>query len=97
LQLVNDDVMGGVSAGNFGATNGGAVFRGELSLENNGGFAFVRSLPSRHDSRRLQRVPHPRARRRPSLQVHRAHRPLHLSGFISDEAKPVGRVAPAHE
>ena len=33
-QIVNDDVMGGVSSGRFSVTNGVAVFRGELSLEN---------------------------------------------------------------
>jgi len=48
-QIVNDDVMGGVSSSRFSVTNGVAVFRGELSLENNGGFASVRSLPARHD------------------------------------------------
>ena len=48
-QSVNDDVMGGVSASNFRVTNGVAVSRGEVSLENNGGFASVRSLPARHD------------------------------------------------
>jgi monofunctional biosynthetic peptidoglycan transglycosylase len=48
-QIVNDDVMGGVSSSRFSVTNGVAVFRGELSLENDGGFASVRSLPSRHD------------------------------------------------
>jgi monofunctional biosynthetic peptidoglycan transglycosylase len=48
-QVVNDDVMGGISASKFEVTNGVAVFCGELSLENNGGFASVRSLPSRHD------------------------------------------------
>ena len=48
-QIVNDDVMGGVSRGGFRLTNGVAVFRGEVSLENNGGFASVRSLPARHD------------------------------------------------
>ncbi len=48
-QVVNDDVMGGISASKFEVTNGVAVFRGEVSLENNGGFASVRSLPSRHD------------------------------------------------
>jgi monofunctional biosynthetic peptidoglycan transglycosylase len=48
-QIVNDDVMGGVSSSRFGVSNGMAVFRGEVSLENNGGFASVRSLPSRHD------------------------------------------------
>jgi monofunctional biosynthetic peptidoglycan transglycosylase len=48
-QVVNDDVMGGVSASNFRITNGVAVFSGEVSLANNGGFASVRSLPARHD------------------------------------------------
>jgi hypothetical protein len=48
-QVVNDDVMGGVSTGKFDVTNGVASFRGKLSLENSGGFASVRSLPSRHD------------------------------------------------
>jgi hypothetical protein len=48
-QIVNDDVMGGVSQSRFRLANGVAVFRGEVSLENNGGFASVRSLPARHD------------------------------------------------
>jgi monofunctional biosynthetic peptidoglycan transglycosylase len=48
-QVVNDEVMGGVSAGSFRPAGGAAVFEGEVSLENNGGFASVRSLPARHD------------------------------------------------
>jgi monofunctional biosynthetic peptidoglycan transglycosylase len=48
-QVVNDGVMGGVSASSFRITNGVAVFQGKVSLENNGGFASVRSLPARHD------------------------------------------------
>ena len=49
-QIVNDDVMGGVSTSSFHIlTNGGAVFSGMVSLENNGGFASVRSSPARHD------------------------------------------------
>ena len=48
-QVVNDDVMGGISRSSFRLTNGVAVFQGEVSLENNGGFASVRSLPARHD------------------------------------------------
>ncbi len=49
-QIVNDDVMGGVSRSRFGVnTNGIAMFQGEVSLENNGGFASVRSLPAVHD------------------------------------------------
>ncbi|MHC1766811.1 MAG: CIA30 family protein [Verrucomicrobiia bacterium] len=45
-QVVNDDVMGGVSTSSFRLTNGVAIFQGEVSLENNGGFASVRSLPA---------------------------------------------------
>lgn len=47
-QVVNDEVMGGVSAGRFRPAGDAAVFEGEVSLENNGGFASVRSLPARH-------------------------------------------------
>ena len=43
-QAVNDDVMGGLSEGTFEITDEKTlVFRGTLSLENNGGFASVRS------------------------------------------------------
>ncbi|MCU0789324.1 MAG: CIA30 family protein [Verrucomicrobia bacterium] len=46
--VVNDDVMGGVSTSQFQVlTNGGAVFSGTVRLENNGGFASVRSAPLR--------------------------------------------------
>ena len=45
-QVVNDDVMGGLSASSWRLANGAAVFQGELSLANNGGFASVRSLPA---------------------------------------------------
>jgi len=45
-EIVNDDVMGGISKSRFVITNGVAVFSGDVSLENNGGFASVRSLPS---------------------------------------------------
>jgi NADH dehydrogenase [ubiquinone] 1 alpha subcomplex assembly factor 1 len=48
-QIVNDDVMGGVSTSDFRLTNGAAVFQGEVSLENNGGFASVRSSPVREN------------------------------------------------
>jgi monofunctional biosynthetic peptidoglycan transglycosylase len=48
-QVVNDDVMGGISTSTFEVTNGVASFRGELSLAHNGGFASVRSLPARLD------------------------------------------------
>jgi monofunctional biosynthetic peptidoglycan transglycosylase len=43
---VNDVVMGGVSSSTVRASDEGtAVFSGEVSLENNGGFASVRSRP----------------------------------------------------
>ena len=49
-QIVNDDVMGGVSTSQFQIlTNGGAIFSGVVSLENNGGFASVRSAPVREN------------------------------------------------
>jgi monofunctional biosynthetic peptidoglycan transglycosylase len=49
-EVVNDDVMGGVSKSQFQVlTNGCALFSGVVSLENNGGFASVRSSPIRAD------------------------------------------------
>jgi hypothetical protein len=49
-QILNDDVMGGVSTSRFQVlANGGAVFSGVVSLENNGGFASVRSSNVKHD------------------------------------------------
>lgn len=43
-KVVNDGVMGGVSTSRFEApVGGGAVFSGTVRLENNGGFASVRS------------------------------------------------------
>ena len=45
-QTVNDDVMGGISEGRFKITENKTLeFFGALSLENNGGFASVRSRP----------------------------------------------------
>ncbi len=45
-QAVNDGVMGGVSDGRFRITDAQTLkFQGTLSLENNGGFASVRSRP----------------------------------------------------
>ena len=41
--VVNDTVMGGVSTGRLAWDDGALVFTGELSLDNNGGFASVRS------------------------------------------------------
>jgi len=46
-QAVNDGVMGGVSEGRFKITaNKTMEFSGRLSLENNGGFASVRTKPT---------------------------------------------------
>lgn len=40
---INDPVMGGRSTSNVAFGDGGLVFSGDLSLENNGGFASARS------------------------------------------------------
>ncbi len=49
-EVVNDDVMGGVSSSQFQVlSNGCAVFSGTVQLENNGGFASVRSAPVREN------------------------------------------------
>ncbi len=42
--IVNDDVMGGISQANLALSEEGTVlFSGDVSLENNGGFASIRS------------------------------------------------------
>jgi hypothetical protein len=41
-QAINDGVMGGISAGRMEQSGDGLRFEGQLSLENNGGFASVR-------------------------------------------------------
>ena len=47
---VNDGVMGGVSEGGFKRTDSNTLlFSGTLSLENNGGFASIRTEPSAMD------------------------------------------------
>jgi len=43
-QTINDGVMGGRSSGGITRSESGLSFKGELSLENNGGFASVRRL-----------------------------------------------------
>lgn len=45
-QVVNDGVMGGVSESTAVVTGGRLVFAGRVRLENNGGFASVRTLGS---------------------------------------------------
>jgi monofunctional biosynthetic peptidoglycan transglycosylase len=45
-RIVNDGVMGGVSKGRFRITEARTLeFSGSISLENNGGFASIRSSP----------------------------------------------------
>lgn len=47
---INDGVMGGLSTGSMSRTGSGAVvFEGRVSLDNNGGFASVRSRPREKD------------------------------------------------
>jgi monofunctional biosynthetic peptidoglycan transglycosylase len=46
---IDDVVMGGVSSSEMAMLDGAAVFRGTVSLENNGGFASLRSQPAHHD------------------------------------------------
>ena len=47
---IHDVVMGGVSSGGIERTEENTgIFSGELSLENNGGFASVRALVGRQD------------------------------------------------
>ena len=46
---INDPVMGGLSTSSVRFGNGGLVFSGSISLENNGGFASVRSGPVREN------------------------------------------------
>ena len=45
---INDGVMGGLSSGGMRIEDGTAVFSGTLSLENNGGFSSIRSIPAKH-------------------------------------------------
>lgn len=44
-RVVNDSVMGGVSTSTVNYEDGNLIFTGNVSLENNGGFASIRTLP----------------------------------------------------
>jgi len=48
-QNIDDVVMGGVSSSRMRISQGIGVFEGILSLENNGGFASIRSQPADHN------------------------------------------------
>ena len=43
--VVNDDVMGGISKGNISYINNTLIFKGKISLDNNGGFSSIRKYP----------------------------------------------------
>ncbi|NNF35222.1 MAG: CIA30 family protein [Saprospiraceae bacterium] len=44
-RVVNDSVMGGVSTSSVNYEDGNLIFTGNVSLDNNGGFASIRTLP----------------------------------------------------
>jgi monofunctional biosynthetic peptidoglycan transglycosylase len=46
---IDDRVMGGLSSSSMTVADGVATFRGEVSFDNNGGFASVRSSPQLRD------------------------------------------------
>jgi NADH dehydrogenase [ubiquinone] 1 alpha subcomplex assembly factor 1 len=46
FRVINDGVMGGVSRSRLSSKDGAMVFEGEVSLENNGGFASFRGFVS---------------------------------------------------
>lgn len=48
-QIINDGVMGGLSSSRFTLEKDLARFEGSVSLENNGGFASIRSRPRDRD------------------------------------------------
>ena len=56
-QVVNDGVMGGLSDGSIRLTKGGhALYSGEVSLENNGGFSSVRHRLSQIDISEFENI-----------------------------------------
>ena len=55
-RVVNDDVMGGRSTSNAYLTESSMYFEGEVSLQNNGGFASVRSPYGSNDLSDYQEV-----------------------------------------
>ena len=55
-QVVNDGVMGGLSQGNAELTQNSILFKGKVSLDNNGGFSSLRSRFSKKDLSQFQEV-----------------------------------------
>jgi hypothetical protein len=67
--VVSDGVMGGVFSSSMEVTSGGTgVFAGRLSLENNGGFASVRTAPASGDLSAFASIPASAAMVRTSSQ-----------------------------
>ncbi len=56
-KAVNDGVMGGLSDGSASYSDQGfLVFSGTISLENNGGFSSIRTLPDVYDLSKYNRI-----------------------------------------
>ena len=54
--IINDDVMGGISRSTIDLTENSAVFSGFTSLKNNGGFASIRSPREIRDLSKFEKV-----------------------------------------
>ena len=54
--VVLDGVMGGLSTGELAVTENSFVISGEVSLENNGGFASVRAIPQNFDQKEFKKI-----------------------------------------
>jgi hypothetical protein len=54
--IINDDVMGGLSKSTVDLTENSAVFSGYTSLKNNGGFASIRSPRGQKDLSKYDKV-----------------------------------------
>lgn len=55
-QVVNDGVMGGLSEGDAELTDNSVLFKGKVSLDNNGGFSSLRSSYSKKELSKYKNV-----------------------------------------
>lgn len=55
-RIVNDDVMGGKSTSKISIIDNKGVFQGEVSLENNGGFAMTQYNCELSDVKKFQKI-----------------------------------------
>lgn len=55
-KVVNDGVMGGLSTGVISYTKNTMLFKGEISLDNNGGFASIRTNWDKWDLSKFSKV-----------------------------------------